>query len=77
MVKKSDFDNIWRKILGLPTKEDMQRARQRTRNNPTPTVEIRCKTKTDAIELADRINKSGVLIEEQRVIVYTDMYFCD
>jgi hypothetical protein len=73
MVTKHDFDNIWRKILGLPTKED----RQRVLNKPTPTVEIRCKSKEEAIELADRIDKSGVLREEQRVVVYTDMYFCD
>lgn len=73
MVTKADLDNICRKILGLPTKEDILR----TRRTPTPTVEIRCKSKEEAVELADRINKSGVLIEEQQVIVYTDVYFCD
>lgn len=48
-----------------------------TKNNPCATVEIRCKTPDEAVDLANRIIKSGVLTEEQQVKVYEQVYFCD
>lgn len=65
-----------RKLLGLPSKEDSLKNKS-NKNNTRPMVEIRCETEEEAIGLAQRIIKSGVLIGDQCVRVYTDVYFCD